>query len=79
MESRPVTESNPIWLSLLGFDVEALRVDSAEDRWDRMQAQADVVASTGGQGSRSRERESATYSSLREEFNTPIRTDWFSR
>lgn len=79
VESRPVSEPNPFWLSLLGFNVEAFRVETAEDRWNRMQAQADVVANTGGQRSHSIEHESATYSSLRDEFNTPIRTDWFSR
>lgn len=75
--AAPTDVAPPVWLVLLGINVEQFTPTSPEERWERMQEQADVPRRLTSINSG--ETPSATYASLREEFDTPIRRNWQER
>jgi hypothetical protein len=73
----PSESASPLWLALFGIDIDRFTPLSAEERWAQLQEQAAAPRqltsiSTG-------ERPPATYASLRDEFDTPIRRNWLER
>lgn len=73
------SQSSPNWLALLGLDFPAFDPDAAERRWEQIQEQSESPDWPAAPGTYSGEHPSATYASLRSEFDSPIGTNWFSR
>ncbi len=78
VESQASTAS-PYWLTMLGIDVAGFTADTAEQRWERMQVEADAPRQSTVAQSASGPTPSATYASLRDEFDAPIRRNWLQQ
>ncbi len=84
VESPALVESqgdsaSPYWLTMLGIDVDRFSPSSAEQRWERMQEEADAPRQLTASQSTSGPTPSATYASLRNEFDAPIRRNWLQQ
>jgi hypothetical protein len=75
----PPRQSQPLWLAWLGLDFAAFDPQAGERRWEQIQRQSETVHSPTVAGDYAPGHASATYASLRSEFDTPIRGNWLSQ